>query len=176
MLHRYETQGAEIYRQSFATIRREAELSRFTAVEERVVVRMIHAAGMVELAPLVAFSPGMADAARQALQDGAPVLCDVRMVSEGITRTRLPAHATSMGQALLAQLSQNEFDRFMKETKLEPLTPKTLTSRETLLAPWLPAACRVTIEGAICDQWTMLHTAMKTMARAAKIKGPFERR
>ena len=91
MLHRYETQGAEIYRQSFATIRREAELSRFTAVEERVVVRMIHAAGMVELAPLVAFSPGMADAARQALQDGAPVLCDVRMVSEGITRTRLPA-------------------------------------------------------------------------------------
>ena len=91
MLHRYETQGAEIYRQSFATIRREAELSRFTAVEERVVVRMIHAAGMVELAPLVAFSPGMANAARQALQDGAPVLCDVRMVSEGITRTRLPA-------------------------------------------------------------------------------------
>ena len=51
-----------------------------------------------------------------------------------------------------------------------------VTSRETLLAPWLPAACRVTIEGAICDQWTMLHTAMKTMARAAKIKGPFERR
>jgi len=51
-----------------------------------------------------------------------------------------------------------------------------VTSRETLLAPWLPAACRVTIEGAICDQCTMLHTAMKTMARAAKIKGPFERR
>ncbi|CAN7344363.1 precorrin-8X methylmutase [Acidovorax sp. LjRoot117] len=91
MLHRYETQGAEIYRQSFATIRREAELSRFTPVEERVVVRMIHAAGMVELAPLVMLSPGMAEAARQALQDGAPVLCDVRMVSEGITRTRLPA-------------------------------------------------------------------------------------
>jgi len=91
MFHRYETQGAEIYRQSFATIRREAELSRFTPVEERVVVRMIHAAGMVELAPLVMFSPGMAEAARQALQDGAPVLCDVRMVSEGITRKRLPA-------------------------------------------------------------------------------------
>ena len=91
MFHRYETQGAEIYRQSFATIRREAELSRFTPVEERVVVRMIHAAGMVELAPLVSFSPGMAEAARLALHGGAPVLCDVRMVSEGITRTRLPA-------------------------------------------------------------------------------------
>lgn len=91
MLHRYETQGAEIYRQSFATIRREAALERFTPAEERVVVRMIHAAGMVELAPLVAFSPGMAEAAQQALQAGAPVLCDVRMVSEGITRPRLPA-------------------------------------------------------------------------------------
>ena len=91
MLHRYETQGAEIYRQSFATIRREAELSRFTPVEERVAVRMVHAAGMVELAPLLQFSPGMAEAARQALQAGAPVLCDVRMVSEGITRSRLPA-------------------------------------------------------------------------------------
>lgn len=91
MLHRYETQGAEIYRQSFATIRREAALSRFTPVEERVAVRMIHAAGMVELAPLVVFSPGMAEAAEQALRAGAPVLCDVRMVSEGITRARLPA-------------------------------------------------------------------------------------
>ncbi|WP_280190477.1 precorrin-8X methylmutase [Delftia sp. PS-11] len=91
MLHRYETDGAEIYRQSFATIRREAALGRFSPVEERVVVRMIHASGMVELAPHVDFSPGMAEAAAQALQCGAPVLCDVRMVSEGITRSRLPA-------------------------------------------------------------------------------------
>ncbi|MDR0225440.1 MAG: precorrin-8X methylmutase [Burkholderiaceae bacterium] len=91
MPHRYETDGAEIYRQSFATIRREAALQRFAPVEERVVVRMIHAAGMVELAPHVEFSPGMAEAAARALQEGAPVLCDVRMVSEGITRSRLPA-------------------------------------------------------------------------------------
>ncbi|RYF20753.1 MAG: precorrin-8X methylmutase [Comamonadaceae bacterium] len=92
MLHRYVTDGAEIYRQSFATIRREADLARFAPLQERVVVRMIHAAGMVELAAHVHFSPGMAEAAQQALQDGAPVLCDVRMVSEGITRSRLPAN------------------------------------------------------------------------------------
>ena len=92
MLHCYETDGAEIYRQSFATIRREAALARFNPAEERVVVRMIHAAGMVELAPHVAFSHGMAEAAEAALRGGAPVLCDVRMVSEGITRKRLPAH------------------------------------------------------------------------------------
>lgn len=91
MHHIYETDGAEIYRQSFAIIRREADLSRFSPAQERVVVRMIHAAGMVGLAQHIAFSDGMAEAARQALQAGAPILCDARMVSEGITRSRLPA-------------------------------------------------------------------------------------
>jgi precorrin-8X/cobalt-precorrin-8 methylmutase len=91
MPHIYEKDGATIYVQSFATIRREADLSRFTPEEEVVVVRMIHAAGMVELAPYVNFSPGMAIAARAALEAGAPILCDAKMVSEGITRARLPA-------------------------------------------------------------------------------------
>ncbi|MFC3570878.1 precorrin-8X methylmutase [Paracoccus simplex] len=91
MLHRYETDGARIYAQSFATIRAEADLARFTAEEEPVVVRMIHAAGLVGLERDVIFSAGMAIAARQALEDGAPILCDARMVSEGITRARLPA-------------------------------------------------------------------------------------
>jgi len=91
MLHTYETDGAAIYRQSFAIIRAEAELARFTADEEPVVVRMIHAAGMVGLEAKIRFTPGMAGVARAALQNGAPVLCDARMVSEGITRARLPA-------------------------------------------------------------------------------------
>ena len=91
MVHTYEPNGAEIYRQSFATIRREADLQRFTPGEERVTVRMIHAAGMVELAAHVQFSAGVVAAGQRALEAGAPVLCDVRMVSEGITRSRLPA-------------------------------------------------------------------------------------
>jgi precorrin-8X/cobalt-precorrin-8 methylmutase len=91
MPHLYETDGAAIYRQSFATIRAEADLGRFTADEEPVVVRMIHASGMVGLEASIRFSPGMATAARAALQAGAPILCDARMVSEGITRTRLAA-------------------------------------------------------------------------------------
>ncbi|ULB09714.1 precorrin-8X methylmutase [Cereibacter azotoformans] len=91
MPHLYETDGAAIYRQSFATIRAEAALARFTPEEEVVVVRMIHAAGMVGLEAHVRFSPGMAVAARAALEAGAPILCDARMVSEGITRPRLPA-------------------------------------------------------------------------------------
>ncbi|MEZ5762612.1 MAG: precorrin-8X methylmutase [Paracoccaceae bacterium] len=91
MPHSYQTDGAAIYLESFATIRAEADLARFTPEEEVVVVRMIHAAGMVGLEDHVRFSPGMAVAARTALEAGAPILCDARMVSEGITRTRLPA-------------------------------------------------------------------------------------
>jgi precorrin-8X/cobalt-precorrin-8 methylmutase len=91
MRYAYETDGAAIYRQSFATIRREADLSRFAADEEPVVVRMIHASGMVGLESHIRFTPGMARAARLALEDGAPILCDARMVAEGITRARLPA-------------------------------------------------------------------------------------
>lgn len=92
MPHIYETDGAAIYRESFATIRREAELTRFTPEEEVVAVRMIHAAGMVELAPHIRFAPDFAQAAREALVAGGAILCDAHMVSEGITRARLPAN------------------------------------------------------------------------------------
>ena len=91
MPYAFETDGAAIYRRSFATIRAEADLARFSPDEEPVVVRMIHAAGMVGLEAHIRFTPGMASSARQALQNGAPILCDARMVSEGITRARLPA-------------------------------------------------------------------------------------
>ncbi|MEC3950773.1 precorrin-8X methylmutase [Sphingobium sp. HWE2-09] len=91
MPHIYERNGAAIYRQSFATIRAEADLARFAADEEPVAVRMIHAAGLVALAADIRFSPGFVAAARAALDAGAPLLCDARMVSEGVTRARLPA-------------------------------------------------------------------------------------
>jgi len=91
MPHSYETNGAAIYAESFATIRAEADLDRFDGDEEGVVVRMIHAAGLVGLENDVRFSPGMARAARAALAGGTPILCDAYMVSEGITRPRLPA-------------------------------------------------------------------------------------
>ena len=91
MPHTYEKNGAKIYLESFATIRREADLERFTVEEEVVAVRMIHAVGMVGLEKFVRFSQNMAKVARAALEDGAPILCDVKMVSEGITRKRLPA-------------------------------------------------------------------------------------
>jgi precorrin-8X/cobalt-precorrin-8 methylmutase len=87
----YVRDGAEIYRRSFATIRAEADLSRFPADVARVVVRMIHSCGMTDLPADVGFSGGVVRAARAALLSGAPVLCDAQMVASGITRGRLPA-------------------------------------------------------------------------------------
>jgi precorrin-8X/cobalt-precorrin-8 methylmutase len=87
----YIRDGAEIYRRSFAIIRAEADLGRFDAVEERVAVRIIHACGMPEIARDVAMSETFARDARQALRNGAPILCDAKMVAIGITRSRLPA-------------------------------------------------------------------------------------
>ena len=89
--HDYIRDGAEIYRRSFAIIRAEADLVRFTAEEERVAVRIIHASGMVEVAPDIAFSSGAVLAGIRALEAGAPILCDAKMVSNGVTRARLPA-------------------------------------------------------------------------------------
>jgi precorrin-8X/cobalt-precorrin-8 methylmutase len=90
-MREYIREGAEIYRRSFATIRAEADLTRFEAETAQVVVRMIHACGMVDLAGDVQHSPGVVEAARAALRAGAPILCDAQMVAAGITRQRLPA-------------------------------------------------------------------------------------
>jgi len=103
MPYTYETNGAAIYAESFATIRAEADLARFGADEEQVAVRMVHAAGMVGLEAHVRFSDGMVRKARAALEAGAPILCDARMVSEGVTRKRLPAD-----NAVICTLQQAE--------------------------------------------------------------------
>jgi precorrin-8X/cobalt-precorrin-8 methylmutase len=87
----YIRDGAAIYRQSFATIRAEADLSGFSPEESRVAVRVIHACGMVEVAQHIRFDPRFCAAARAALLRGAPILCDAKMVAHGITRARLPA-------------------------------------------------------------------------------------
>ena len=87
----YIREGAEIYRRSFAIIRSEADLSRFSGTAERVVVRMIHACGMTDLPKDVELSPDFAETAEAALKRGAPILCDAKMVANGITRARLPA-------------------------------------------------------------------------------------
>jgi precorrin-8X/cobalt-precorrin-8 methylmutase len=87
----YLRDGAAIYQRSFAIIRAEADLSHFSPEEADIAVRMVHACGLVEAARFIAFGPGLVAAARTALAQGAPILCDAEMVAHGITRARLPA-------------------------------------------------------------------------------------
>lgn len=87
----YIRDGDAIYQRSFAIIREEADLSRFSEAEADVAVRMIHACGLVDAAPHFAFSRDFVSAARTALGKGAPIFCDAEMVAHGITRARLPA-------------------------------------------------------------------------------------
>ncbi|MGY1717495.1 precorrin-8X methylmutase [Blastococcus sp. SYSU DS0552] len=89
-MYDYEKDGAEIYRRSFATIRAEANLANLPADVAQVAVRMIHACGQVDLVDDIAHSPDVVQRAREALNAGAPVLCDAQMVASGITRRRLP--------------------------------------------------------------------------------------
>ncbi|AMB81263.1 precorrin-8X methylmutase [Pseudomonas paraversuta] len=88
----YIRDGQEIYRNSFAIIRAEANLESIPADLEKLAVRVIHACGMVDAIEDLRFSPGAGKAGRDALAAGAPILCDARMVLEGVTRTRLPAN------------------------------------------------------------------------------------
>lgn len=88
----YLRDGGAIYQRSFAIIRSEADLSRFSSEEADVAVRMIHACGQVDVAQHIVFDRGLVAAARGALGAGAPILCDSEMVAHGITRARLPVH------------------------------------------------------------------------------------
>jgi precorrin-8X/cobalt-precorrin-8 methylmutase len=96
----YLRDGAAIYERSFAIIRAEADLARFSAAEAEIVVRMIHACGFVEAAQHIVFGENLVAAARRALGAGAPILCDAEMVARGVTRARLPA-----GNAVICTLN-----------------------------------------------------------------------
>ena len=105
----YLRDGPAIYRQSFATIRAEADLARIPSDLEKLAVRIVHACGMVDIVDALQFSADAGQAGRHALQAGAPILCDARMVAEGITRARLPADnpvLCTLGDARVPALAQ----------------------------------------------------------------------
>lgn len=110
MTHNYEKNGQLIYNESFSTIRSESNLDHFSKEEEVVAVRMIHACGMVDLAKSIFFNSNMAILAREALEGGAPILCDTKMVSEGITRARLP-----LNNAIICTLNEPSVPRLAVE-------------------------------------------------------------
>ena len=105
----YLRDGPRIYERSFAVIRAEADLSRFSSEEAEIVVRMIHACGCVEITSRIVFGADLVGAGRTALAQGAPILCDSEMVAHGITRARLPAQnqvICALRDQRVAQLAQ----------------------------------------------------------------------
>ncbi|GHF23329.1 MULTISPECIES: precorrin-8X methylmutase [Streptomyces] len=111
----YDKDGASIYRQSFATIRAEADLGGLPPDVSKVAVRMIHACGMTDLVRDLAWSPQVVARAREALRAGAPILCDANMVASGVTRKRLPADNEVL--CTLADPSVPELARRMGTTR-----------------------------------------------------------
>ena len=127
----YIKDGTEIYRRSFAIIRSEADLSSFSSAEADVVVRMIHACGLVEASRQMVFGDGFVEAARGALQVGAPILCDAEMVAHGVTRARLPA--------------RNEVVCTLRDSKVPDLAEQLRTTRSAAaLELWIDK-----LEGAV---------------------------
>jgi precorrin-8X/cobalt-precorrin-8 methylmutase len=109
MTYHYITDGAEIYRRSFATIRTEANLALLPPDVAHVAIRMIHAAAQTDLPEHLGYSPGVVAACRSALQAGAPILCDAQMVASGVIRSRLPAQnevICHLGEPRLAELAR----------------------------------------------------------------------
>lgn len=158
--YEYERDPAAIYRRSFAIIRAEAELARFSAIEERVAVRLIHTSGMVELASDILFTPGCAEAARSALRAGAPILCDANMVVSGVTRSRLPA--------------RNEVRCFLDDPSVPALAVQLKTTRTAAaLSLWgdrLDGSV-VAIGNAPTALFRLLELLDETSARPAAILG-----
>jgi len=127
----YIKDGTEIYRRSFAIIRSEADLSSFSSAEADIVVRMIHACGLVEASRQVVFGDGFVEAARSALQAGAPILCDAEMVAHGVTRARLPG--------------RNEVVCTLRDSKVPDLAEQLRTTRSAAaLELWIDR-----LEGAV---------------------------
>ena len=120
----YLRDGAAIYQRSFAVIRAEADLSRFSAEQAEIAVRMIHACGQVEMAQHIVFGGDLVAVARAALAAGAPILCDAEMVAHGITRARLPA--------------RNEVICMLNDARTAVLAAKNATTRSAAaLDLWL---------------------------------------
>jgi precorrin-8X/cobalt-precorrin-8 methylmutase len=156
----YLRDGAAIYARSFAIIRQEADLGRFSDAEATIVVRMIHACGLVEAARAIAFSADFVNAASTALARGAPILCDAEMVAHGITRRFLSA--------------KNDVICTLNDTRVVHLAEKLKTTRSAaaleLWSKWLAGAV-VAIGNAPTALFHLLEMLDRGAPRPAAILG-----
>src|SRR5260221_4789331 len=158
--HEYLRDGTAIYQRSFAIIRSETDLSRFSEDEADIVVRMVHACGSTDAARHIQFGGGLVAAARAALRAGAPILCDSEMVAHGVTRARLPA--------------DNEVHCALHDPRVAPLAQKLGTTRSAAaLELWTEqlAGAVVAIGNAPTALFHLLEMLAKGAPRPAAILG-----
>jgi len=158
--YEYLTSGPAIYVDSFATIRRESDLTRVPADAERLAVRMIHGSGQVDLVDDLVVHPRLVSSARAALEAGAPILCDATMVATGVTRSRLPC--------------DNEVRCFLNDTRVPALAQAWSTTRTaaavSLWEPYLEGAV-VAIGNAPTALFHLLEMLLAGAPRPAAIVG-----
>lgn len=156
----YVSSGPEIYTDSFATIRREADLSRVPPDAEKLAVRMIHGSGQVDLVADLVVHPRLVVAARGALEAGAPILCDTTMVATGVTRSRLP--------------NTNEVLCFLHDERVPVLAQQWRTTRTaaavSLWEPYLDGAV-VAIGNAPTALFHLLEMVLDGAPRPAAVVG-----
>lgn len=158
--YEYAADGPAIYVDSFATIRREADLAGVPAEAERLAVRMIHGSGQVDLAADLVIHPRVVTAARTALEAGAPILCDATMVATGVTRSRLP--------------KDNEVRCLLGDERVATLAREWGTTRTaaavSLWEPWLEGAV-VAIGNAPTALFHLIELLLDGAPRPAAIVG-----
>lgn len=152
----YIRDGQAIYDRSFAIIRAEADLSRIPADLEKLAVRVAHASGMVDIVEDIVFSEGAGQAGRDALLNGAPILCDARMVAEGITRLRLPAN-----NDVICTLNDPSVPELAKRSATHALPQRSTSGFHTSKAASLPSATRQPPSSAYLKCWTMAHPNLR---------------
>lgn len=156
----YVDTGPGIYADSFATIRREADLRTVPPDAEKVAVRMIHGSGQVDLVDDLAIHPATVSSARTALEGGAPILCDATMVATGVTRSRLP--------------QDNEVRCFLDDSRVPALAREWSTTRTAAaVSLWLPslAGALVAIGNAPTALFHLLELILDGAPRPAAIVG-----
>jgi precorrin-8X/cobalt-precorrin-8 methylmutase len=81
----------KISRRSFEIVNAETELGSLPKDIRPVATRIVHACGMPDVVADLAYSEGAGDIGAAALQGGAAIICDVRMVAAGLMTKRLTA-------------------------------------------------------------------------------------
>ncbi|MGB2280063.1 MAG: precorrin-8X methylmutase, partial [Pseudomonadales bacterium] len=89
MQYDYNPDPQGIEQESFRQIRELTKLDAYDRDGQQVVMRVVHSLGDPDIAQHMRLSQNACAAGRQALANHCPILCDVEMVKQGLTKRML---------------------------------------------------------------------------------------